>query len=238
MPGVVETVDRGRFLRSAGIGIAMAVTTAEAPAWAAPPGVAPPPAATTPDRALELLREGNARFVAGNAHCGPLTARRLELTQGQSPFAIVLGCSDSRVPIETVFDQMPGHIFVVRLAGNFVDENGLGSIEYGVAVLKATLILVLGHSSCGAVAATVGFVEEGTPQPGHIQGLVAAIEPAVTATKGRSGDWLSNAIAENVKLNVAAVRQRSTIVDDAATSGRLRAVGGVYDLHSGHVAFL
>ncbi|MBV8149544.1 MAG: carbonic anhydrase, partial [Candidatus Eremiobacteraeota bacterium] len=178
----------------------MAMTNAEQPALAAI-GAGPSPAATTPDHALELLREGNARFVAGTSACGPLTARRLELTQGQSPFAIVLGCSDSRVPIETVFDQNPGHIFAVRLAGNFVDENGLGSIEYGVAVLKAPLIVVLGHGSCGAVGATVAFVEEGTSQPGHIQGLVKAIEPAATATKGQPGDWLSNAIAENVKLN-------------------------------------
>jgi carbonic anhydrase len=214
-----------------------AVADAEKPAWAAG-GAAPPAAATTPEHGLELLEAGNARFASGNATCGPLTARRMELTQGQSPFAVVLGCSDSRVPIETVFDQVPGHIFVVRLAGNFVDDNGLGSIEYAVAVLKSTLIVVLGHSSCGAVAATVGFVENGTTQPGHIQGLVKAIEPAATATKGQPGDWLANAIKENVKLNVAATRQRSSIVDDAATSGRLRVVGGVYDLHSGRVAFL
>jgi len=238
MAGVVGAVDRRRFLRSAGIGIAMAtMINAEEPASAAG-GAAPPAAATTPDHALELLREGNARFVAGNSTCGPLTARRIELIQGQSPFAIVLGCSDSRVPIETVFDQIPGHIFVVRLAGNFVDEHGLGSIEYGVAVLKAPLIVVLGHASCGAVAATVAFVESGTTQPGHIQGLVKAIEPAATATKGQPGDWLSNAIAENVKLNVTATRQRSSIVDDAATSGRLRVVGAVYELHSGRVVFL
>jgi carbonic anhydrase len=238
MTRVVGAVGRGRFLRCAGIGMAVAaITNAEQPAWAAI-GAGPPPAATTPDHALELLRDGNARFVAGNSTCGPLTARRMELTQGQSPFAIVLGCSDSRVAIETVFDQVPGHIFVVRLAGNFVDENGLGSIEYGVAVLKAPLIVVLGHTSCGAVGATVGFVENGTTQPGHIQGLVKAIEPAVTATKGQSGDWLANAIAENVELNVRAARQRSSIVDDDATSGRLRVVGGVYDLHTGRVTFL
>jgi carbonic anhydrase len=238
MAGVLEAVDRGRFLRSAGIGIAMAaITNANQPAWAAG-GAAPPSAASTPEEALDLLKAGNARFAAGHPVCGPLTARRTELTQGQSPFAIVLGCSDSRVPIETIFDQMPGNIFVVRVAGNFVDEHGLGSIEYGVAELKASMVLVLGHESCGAVSATVRFLQDGTRQPGHIQSLVTAIEPAAKAAKDEPGDWLSNAIEENVELNVKALRQQSTILDEAATSGRLRIVGGVYNLHTGGVKFV
>ena len=103
-------------------------TTPE-PAPPAPAAAVPPRAADTPARALELLREGNARFVEGRGFTGSLTARRLELTAGQSPFAIVLGCSDSRVPLETIFDQIPGQLFVVRVAGNFLSDDGIGSIE-------------------------------------------------------------------------------------------------------------
>lgn len=198
---------------------------------------APPPAASTAAESLHLLTEGNARFVAGQSHHGALTSRRAELTAGQSPFAIVLGCSDSRVPIETVFDQPPGHIFVVRLAGNFVQEDGLASIEYSVAVLGSTLIMVLGHGSCGAVDATIQYLRDGTVQPGHIHRLVRAIEPAALATRELPGDWIANAVAENVRLNVAALTQRSGIIAEAVERGTVRVVGGVYDLHGGKVTF-
>jgi carbonic anhydrase len=231
-----DSVDRGKFLQSTGLGLAMAALM-DAEARAAG-GTAPAPAATNPDQALALLKEGNARFVAGKSTCGPLTARRMELTQGQSPFAIVLGCSDSRVPIETVFDQVPGHVFVVRLAGNFADPNGLGSMEYGVAVLKASLILVLGHSSCGAIDATVKYVKDGTTVPGHIQGLVTALAPAVKSAKGQPGNWVDNGIVANVKANVAAIPQQSTILGDAVKSGQIKVAGGVYELHSGQVRWL
>lgn len=235
-----EEMPRARFLKRAGAGIAATALAAGAsadPALAAG-GATPPPAADTPAEALTLLKTGNQRYMADKSTCGPLTPRRLELTQGQAPFAIVLGCSDSRVPIETIFDQVPGHIFAVRLAGNFVDDNGLGSIEYGVAVLHAKLILVLGHGSCGAVDSTLKLVKDGTPAPGHIAGILTAIEPAVKATKGMPGDWLNNAIAENVKQNAVAVAARSTIVSDAIKAGKLNVVGGVYHLHTGEVSFL
>ena len=234
-----NSVGRGRFLRSTGLGIAMAAlveSELKQPALAA--GGGPAPAATNPDEALSLLKAGNQRFAAGKSTCGPLTARRMELVQGQSPFAIVLSCSDSRVPVETVFDQMPGHIFGVRVAGNFADDNGLGSMEYAVAVLKSSLILVLGHTSCGAVDATVKFVDDGTTQPGHIQGLVKAIAPAVQSVKGKPGNALDNAIVANVQANVAAIPQLSEIVAGAVGGGKLRVVGGVYELHTGMVRFL
>ena len=236
----LDAVDRGKFLRSAGLGLAMAaLADAEigGPAAAAGGG-GPASAATNPDEAIDLLKQGNSRFVAGSASCGPLTARRMELTQGQSPFAIILSCSDSRVPVETVFDKVLGHIFGVRLAGNFADDNGLGSIEYAVAVLKSSLILVLGHTGCGAVDATVKYVDNGTTQPGHIQGLVAAIAPAVESVKGAPGNALDNAIVANVKANVAAIPARSTIVAGAVKNGQLRVVGAVYELHTGKVRFL
>lgn len=228
---------RARFLRNAGMGLATALASSGTGSAIAA-GAAPPMAAHSPGEALELLKAGNARFVAGKPECGPQTARIAELRSGQSPFAIVLGCSDSRVPIETIFDQIPGNVFVVRVAGNFVNDDGLGSIEYSVAVLKSKVILVLGHESCGAVNAAVGYVKDGTSQPGHIQNLVTAIEPAAKATKGSGGDWLANAIAENVKMNVAAMTARSTIVADAVKSGELKVAGGVYSLHSGQVRWL
>ena len=173
--------------------------------------------------------------MADRAVCPPLTARRLELAEGQSPFAIVVSCSDSRVPVETIFDQTPGNIFGVRLAGNFIDTSGLGSIEYSVAVLKSSLILVLGHTHCGAVKATIGYVKDRTKQPGSIQSLVDAILPAATATKGDPGDWLENATLRNVQDGVTAIHARSPIVAAAIASGTLAIAGGIYDLHSGRV---
>ena len=198
---------------------------------------APLPAASTAEQSLQLLKEGNARFVAGESHHEGITARRLELVAGQSPFAIVLGCSDSRVPIETVFDRISGNLFVVRLAGNFLDDNGLASIEYSVAVLGSSLIVVLGHSGCGAVDATLQYLRNGTVQPGHIQRLVAAIEPAAAAVRDEDGDWWDNAVAENVRLNVEVMTARSAIVAGAVAAGAVRVVGGVYDLHGGKVTF-
>jgi carbonic anhydrase len=234
----LDAVDRGKFLRSTGLGLAMAaLVDAETTRPAVAFGGAPEPAASNPKEALALLKAGNSRFVAGRSSCGPLTARRMELTQGQSPFAIILSCSDSRVPVETVFDQEPGHIFGIRVAGNFADDNGLGSIEYAVEVLKSSLIMVLGHTSCGAVDATVKYVDKGTTQPGYIQGLVAAIAPAVRSVKADPGNALDSAIVANVKANVAAIPARSEIVAAAVKNRQLRVVGGVYELDTGKVRF-
>jgi carbonic anhydrase len=230
-----EKIDRTRFLEAAGFGLA-AVTMAGTSTGKAVAAAGPPPAATTPEQAIQLLQEGNQRFIKGAATCESLTARRLELTAGQNPFATILGCSDSRVPLETLFDQQPGNLFVVRIAGNVVTDDGLGSIEYAVAALKTPLIVVLGHSSCGAVDATIKYIANGTTQPGHIQNLVRQIEPAVAATKGKPGNWLHNAIVQNVRNNVVAMTQRSTIIADAVKSGKLLVAGGVYDLHSGQIS--
>jgi carbonic anhydrase len=188
-----------------------------------------------PARALALLEAGNARFVAGTPQSGALNSRRLELASGQSPFAVVLGCSDSRVPIETIFDQVPGNVFVVRLAGNYLNDDNLGSIEYAVAVLKSQLIVVLGHTHCGAVTAAVEHAKDGIMPPGHIANVVAAIAPAAEETRGLAGDWLENAIVRNVERNVKAIPARSEIVADAVASGDVAIVGGLYDLGTGRV---
>ncbi|HEY9181367.1 MAG TPA: carbonic anhydrase, partial [Candidatus Baltobacteraceae bacterium] len=161
-----------------------------------------------------------------------------ELASGQSPFATVLGCADSRVPVETVFDHEPGDIFVVRLAGNFMSEAALASIEYAVAVLKSPLVMVLGHSSCGAVKAAVDFVQTGKPLPGHMQTLAAAIEPAAKATQHRHGDWWHNAVVENVRLNAESLKNSSPILKEAVAKGQAQVAGGVYDLSNGRVTLV
>ena len=216
---------RRHFLATAGLGLAGAL-------------VAPAAAAEMPHAAAHSLKEllaGNDRFVADRAICPPMTARRLELAEGQHPFAIVVSCSDSRVPVETVFDQQPGNIFGVRVAGNFVDEHGLGSIEYAVAALGSGLILVLGHTACGAIKATVDYVKNGTTQPDHIQSLVAALAPAARESKNGSGDWVTRATERNVHDTIASLSARSPIVANAVKRGTLAIAGGIYDLHSGRV---
>jgi carbonic anhydrase len=219
--------DRRAFLLQAGAGLALS-SAASGVAVAA--GGSPPHDAKG---ALAELMVGNARFVADKATCPPLTARRLEVAQGQNPFAIILSCSDSRVPVETIFDQVPGNIFGVRVAGNFIERAGLGSFEYAVAALNVPLILVLGHSKCGAVEATLAYLDKSTKQPGFIQYLVESIAPGVKGSVD-----LPSAIAANVHANVAGTKKQSAIVEKAVTAGKAMIAGGVYDLDSGKVTLL
>jgi carbonic anhydrase len=207
----------------------------------------PQRAAESPEKAIALLKAGNERFASGQPNREPVTARLLELTAGQRPFAIILGCSDSRVPSDTIFDQAPGHLFTVRVAGNFVDEDGLGSIEYGIGIAAqyAPLILVKGHSACGAVSATIEYVKNGTLQPSYIMNLVRALEPSVRAARpldSRAGDletaWLDRAIERNVRDNMNAIAERSPLVAEAVKSKAVAVAGAIYDLHSGRVRFL
>jgi carbonic anhydrase len=185
--------------------------------------------------ALQTLLEGNARFASGNPTCRPDIERVRELVSGQSPFATVLGCADSRVPVETLFDHEPGDIFVVRLAGNFVSDAALGSIEYAVEVLKSPLVMVLGHTGCGAVRAAIDAIESGQRFPGNIELLAAAIRPAAQACRSAGGDWWSNAVAENVRRSVERLRGAAPILSQAAQRGAVLIAGGVYDLSSGLV---
>ncbi|HVA37426.1 MAG TPA: carbonic anhydrase [Candidatus Dormibacteraeota bacterium] len=202
---------------------------------AAEASAALPPASR---RGLRSLLDGNARFAEGTPRAQPHTASRVALANRQEPFAVVLGCADSRVPVETIFDQEPGNVFVVRLAGNIADEDAMGSIEYAVAVLKASLILVLGHSSCGAVTAAVSYVRDAVRQPGYIQRLVDAIEPAARAVERGEGDWIERAVVENARMNAAKLRARSAIVAEAVGAGALGVAAGVYDLRSGKVTLV
>jgi len=190
-----------------------------------------PAAVMNADAALAKLKEGNARFVGSKISQGkPTAARRAETAQSQHPYAIVLGCADSRTSPEIIFDQNIGDIFVVRTAGNLVDDHGLGSIEYAVEHLGARLIVVLGHKRCGAVIAALAS----DTAPGHVQSLVRDIQPAVQATKGKSGDATDLAIAENARLMATKVRSEANLGDLAKD---VRIVSAVYDLDTGKVDF-
>lgn len=193
--------------------------------------------AISADRARQRLLAGNARYVAGKRRHVDYPRRREALVPGQKPFAIVLGCADSRVPPEIVFDQGLGDIFILRVAGNIADPLELGSMEYAVEHFHTPLIVVLGHQKCGAVDATLQAVNSGTTPPAHLADLVAAIRPAVEASRGRPGDPLENAIRENVRRTVAALKTTDPILAEAVGHGRLQVVGGEYALASGQVSF-
>ncbi|MGB6714994.1 MAG: carbonic anhydrase, partial [Candidatus Cybelea sp.] len=186
----------------------------------------------TPAEALERLKAGNARFMAGTPEHEPYGPRVSEFSGDQKPFAVILACSDSRLPVETLFDQLPGKIFVVRVAGNFVSDDTLGSIEFGVDALKAKLIVVLGHSQCGAVKAALRYVRDGIEQPGHVQQIVQKVAPAVLAARGFPGDWLDNGTVQNVALNVQAVTANSEIIAARVNAGEAKVIGGIYNVHT------
>jgi carbonic anhydrase len=179
----------------------------------------------TAHEALEKLLAGNRRYLSGlPASRFGTAARRKEIAEHQHPFAVVVCCSDSRVGPEVVFDQGIGDIFVIRTAGEIVDDVGLGSIEYAVDHLGVPLVVVLGHERCGAVAATL----KGGEAPGHIGALIKAIEPAVAESKGASGDQLDNAVRAQVR---AVVRQ----LKSAELLRKAEVVGARYDLDTGVV---
>jgi carbonic anhydrase len=189
-----------------------------------------------PAEAISKLKEGNGRYTSGNLqHPGQTTERRTELAKTQHPFAAIVSCSDSRVPPEIVFDQGLGDLFVVRVAGNVINDEGLGSIEYSVDHLGAQLILVLGHQRCGAVQAAKETIAAKGKAPGHIESLVTAIKPAVEATVK---DDLETTVKANVKNVVQALRSSTPILKAKVDSGEIQVIGGYYSLDTGAVTFL
>jgi carbonic anhydrase len=189
----------------------------------------------TGDQALQRLVQGNRRYVAHKpAHPDQSVVRLQELEGGQHPFAVVLGCADSRVPPEIVFDQGLGDIFVIRVAGNVLDDEVLGSIEYAVEHLNSPLLVVLGHEKCGAVQAAV----QGGTAPGHITSFVAPIRPAVEQARKLPGDVVSNCVRINVQRVVQQLKASEPILAERVHAGQLKVVGARYDLHSGSVAIL
>ena len=195
----------------------------------------------TADQALALLKEGNDKFLTDS----PLRAvqgrdRRLEIARGQTPFAVLVSCSDSRVPPEVLFGRGLGELFIVRNAGNTVDTVALGSIEYAVAVLGVPLIVVLGHERCGAVEAALSVVEKNTVFPGSLNQMIEPILPAalLARSSGAKGeDLLDAAVRENVKRVVIRLRNSDPVLVEPIRAGKVKVVGARYDLDDGKVEF-
>jgi carbonic anhydrase len=189
----------------------------------------------TAARALETLREGNKRFVSGsleNPRRDP--ARRADIAGGQHPFAAIVACSDSRVSPEIIFDQGLGDLFVVRAAGNLLDAVGLASIEYAVEHLRVPIVLVMGHSCCGAAGAAVEHdMTEGRPSR-----IVSALAPAVERARGLEGNLADNVSRENVRVIIARLKSAEPVLKNLVESGRLTIDGAFHDLESGVVALL
>lgn len=190
----------------------------------------------SPAIAKQRLVEGNARFVAGKMTNPRQTpAKRSELAAGQAPFAVILGCADSRTPPETMFDQGLGDLFITRVAGNVLDDHLMGSIEYAVEHLHSPLIVVMGHSKCGAVEAARAVVAADGHAEGHIQSLVDALRPAVEQTMDQDMQATCEA---NVRLMVHALRDSDPIIKHMVDEGQVEVIGAYYDLESGTVRFL
>jgi carbonic anhydrase len=186
----------------------------------------------TPDAALSQLMEGNKRFTAGRliAHDQDLAILKQHTEEKQEPFAAVLSCADSRVPVELAFDQSIGHIFVTRVAGNVLTPEIIGSLEFGAAVLGTKVILVLGHSNCGAVKATI----QGKEVPGQISSLFPHIQPAVD----QAGSDLAAATKANAKVQASLLSESSTVISGLVKSGTVKVVAGYYDLGTGAVTLV
>jgi carbonic anhydrase len=189
----------------------------------------------SPDAALKRLMDGNQRFVKQKSkHPDQSKARIKEVAQAQHPFATVLSCADSRVAPEILFDEGIGDLFDIRVAGNIVIPEVLGSIEYAVDILGTPVLMVLGHERCGAVTAAV----QGERLPGHIGSFVKAIKPAISRTKGQPGDPVDNAVIANVQYQIEKLKRSSTILSARSQDGKLKIVGGRYDLDSGEVILI
>jgi carbonic anhydrase len=216
-----------------------AVGRATARVGTGPTGRPATAAAVDPAEALLRLLTGNRRFVRGRARHprqGPADVRRL--ADGQRPYAVVLGCADSRVPPELLFDQGLGDLFDNRLAGNLVDDLVLGSVEYAVRTFDTRLVVVLGHSGCGAVTAALDAARGAPTAPGHVGDLVEALRPVVAPVLDLPGDPVDNGVRANVRAQVRHLRQRSGLLAGRVDTGRLLVVGACYDLADGRVSLL
>lgn len=196
-------------------------------------------AALSPEEALAKLRAGNARFVAGHSQVRNLPAKVRATASGQYPSTVILSCLDSRQPIEIVFDQGPGHVFSARVAGNVLNDDILGSLEFACKVSGSKLIAVVGHSNCGAIKGAVDDV-----QLGSLTGLLARIKPAVARVHDngqlrttKNDEFVQKVAEANVLLVTQQIRERSPILRELLDAGKIGLVGGMYDLSTGEVAF-
>ncbi|WP_237155063.1 carbonic anhydrase [Oryzibacter oryziterrae] len=230
-----EGFNRRSFFRFAGLGVvaATAAATTALPAFAAE-------SAISPDEALKRLQDGNAKFVADADACATnLAKRRQDLAKGQSPWAIVLTCSDSRVTPELIFGGVTlGELFVARNAGNVLDTDVLGTLEYGAEHLHAPLIVVMGHKRCGAVAAACEVVTKGTELEGSIAKMIQPILPIAIAAQHEGGDLVDVTVHENAIHGAKRVVEESPIIAKLVEEGKVKVVPAYYDLDSGAVQFL
>ena len=226
---------RGLLMAGAGMALASGFTLTAGDAFAQ----ASPQNAISGEDALKRIMAGNARSVANAPEQRDFSAGRAARTQSQHPIAAIVSCSDSRVAPEFAFDQTPGDLFVVRVAGNFVNDDGLASLEFGTQFLGAPLILVLGHTSCGAVVSAIRVVNEGLELPGHLPELIGALKPAVeVAKKEKPSDLVAAATIANVKLNVERLKKATPILSERIAQKKLLVAGGVYDLATGKVTLV
>jgi len=231
-------IDRRQFLKIAGVGVGIAVSSVLVDARSAQ-AVTQDIEPDSPDAALKRLLAGNQRFVQQKLeHPHQSQTRLQEVATAQHPFATLLSCADSRVPAEILFDLGIGDLFDVRIAGNIVTAEALGSLEYAAAMLGTPLIMVLGHERCGAVTAAV----KGKPLPGQISSFAKAIEPAIAQLNNKSNhkseeDLVENAVVANVRYQVKKL-ERSNLLTQLVKEGKLKIVGGRYDLDTGEVAIV
>lgn len=232
---VPKPVSRREFMRLSGLAVGAAGLALSTMGRAADP----PREGRDADTVLTQLLEGNKRFIKGElAHPRRKPEDFGPLAESQAPLTVIVCCADSRVAPELIFDQGVGDLFVVRVAGNVITGAGAsvkGSIEYAVAELGVRLILVLGHSQCGAVKAAIKHIDAKDTLPGSISGLVDLIRPAVAAVKDKQGNMLDNAIKANVEQGVERLKRLEPILAGSVKKGMLKVVGAVYDLHSGKV---
>jgi carbonic anhydrase len=233
-------VSRRALFTATAAGMAVAgMAAGAAPAQAADAAPADAPNAISAEEALQRLMAGNARYVANAPANKDFSAGRAARAAAQYPIAGLISCADSRVAPELVFDQAPGELFVTRVAGNFVNTDGLASLEYGVVFLGLPLIMVLGHSGCGAIAATIKVLKERAVLPGHLPELVSAIKPAIDLVeKAKAADPLGAAIIQNVRYSTARLHHAQPVIAEAVARGRVKIVGGVYDIGSGRVTLV
>ena len=188
----------------------------------------------SPDQAIEMLKEGNQRFLNKNEISRDLHAQVKETSGGQNPYAAVLSCIDSRVPVELAFDQGIGDIFSARVAGNIINEDILGSIEYACGVAGSKAILVLGHTKCGAVTAACQGVELG-----NITALLSKVKPAIKEVEERTGEIeVEEVTKSNVQQSIVEIREKSTLLSDLEKEGKIKIVGAIYHVENGMVSFL
>lgn len=237
MSQISRLVSRRGFLKLAGVSITLAAATGSV-LWYPQPAQAaiaqPNREPDSPDAALQRLLNGNKRFMQQKPEYPHHSQARLqEVATAQHPFATLLSCADSRVPAEIVFDQGLGDLFDVRIAGNIVTNEALGSLEYAAVLLGTPLIMVLGHERCGAVTAAV----QNQPLPGQISSFAKAIKPVVAEVKDKLGDLVENAVVANVQYQVTKLKQ-SELLTKLVEEGNLKIVGGRYDLDTGQVTIV